>query len=816
MDTFEGAARSAAEIDNLRSALVDSFVRVLGKDPQSGRGRDWLVTLSHVVRAELAKRLVDTVRAQRNASAKQVNYLSMEFLVGRALTNGLLALKLRDEYRGVLRDLGIALEDLCDAEPDPGLGNGGLGRLAACFLDSLATLRLPAFGYGVRYQYGMFSQQIRDGHQTEHPDDWLVTGNPWEFARPEISYVVQFGGRLERSADGVSRWVGTDDLLAVAYDTIVPGHGTRAVATLRLWAAEALHGLDVTLFNGGEHTRALEHKLRARHLTRILYPDDSTPSGRELRLRQEYFLVSASLQDIVRRHLDGGGSLDDLPEKAAVHLNDTHPALSVPELMRLLVDVHGRSWDDAWKLCQRVFSYTNHTLMPEALETWPVDLLHAVLPRHLDIVYELNARFLNEVRGKAGEDHRLLRRLSLIDEEGERRVRMAHLSILASHKINGVSRLHTDLMRQTVFADFATLFPNRFVNKTNGVTPRRWLGQANQGLARLIDDRIGPAWRTDLDQLAALRPLADDAAFRAEFRAVKVANKRRLAEMIERDIGVAIDPASLFDIQIKRIHEYKRQLLNVLHVAARYNAIVADPAADWVPRTVIFGGKAASAYRMAKLVIKLIHDVARRVNQDIRVGDRLKVVFVPNYRVSIAEVLIPAAELSQQISTAGTEASGTGNMKLSLNGALTIGTEDGANIEIREQVGSENMFIVGHTAEELHRLRADGYDPLRFYERDPMLRTVLDQIASGFFSPEEPDRFRPIVDALLHQGDRYFLLADFASYVAGQRRVDDLYRSPDEWTRKAVLNVAGMGPFSSDRTIAEYAKEIWGLRPMDL
>ncbi len=800
----------------MRSALLDSFIRILGKDPQSGHGRDWFVTLSHVVRAELAKRLVDTVRAQRKTSAKQVNYLSMEFLVGRALTNGLLALGLHGEYRNALHDLGIALEDLCDVEPDPGLGNGGLGRLAACFLDSLATLRLPAFGYGVRYQYGMFAQQIRDGHQTEHPDDWLTAGNPWEFARPEISYVVQYGGRVERTADGTSRWVGTDDLLAVAYDTIIPGYATRAVATLRLWSAEAQHGLDITLFNGGEHTRALDRRLRARHLTRILYPDDSTASGRELRLRQEYFLVSASLQDIVRRHLDSGGDLHNLPEKAAVHLNDTHPALAVPELMRLLVDVHGRSWTDAWETCQRVFSYTNHTLMPEALETWPVDLLHAVLPRHLDIIYEMNARFLTDVRGKAGDDHGLLRRLSLIDEDGERRVRMAHLSILASHKINGVSRLHTDLMRQTVFADFAALFPERFVNKTNGVTPRRWLDQANPRLARLIDDRIGPEWRTGLDRLAELRRLAGDAAFRAEFRAVKAANKRRLAEMIGRDVEIAVDPASLFDVQVKRIHEYKRQLLNVLHVVARYNAILAEPGADWVPRTVIFAGKAASAYRMAKLVIKLIHDVARRVNQDARVGDRLKVVFVPNYRVSIAEILIPAAELSQQISTAGTEASGTGNMKLALNGALTIGTEDGANIEIGDQVGRENMFIVGHTADELRRLRADGYDPMRFYERDPVLRTAIDQIASGFFSPEEPDRFRPIVDALLHHGDRYFLLADFASYTAGNRRVDDLYRSPDEWTRKAVLNVAGMGPFSSDRTIAEYAEEIWGLRPMDL
>jgi glycogen phosphorylase len=795
--------------------LSDCFVSVLGKDPILGDNRDWLVTLSHVVRDSLAKRLVETRRHQRAPGMRHVNYLSMEFLVGRILINNLLALDLGDEYRAALHELGITLEDLRELEPEPGLGNGGLGRLAACFLDSLATLRLPAFGYGIRYQYGTFVQLIRDGHQTEHPDDWLAVGNPWEFPRPELAYTVRFGGRVERQ-DGVARWLGTDDILAVAYDTIIPGYATRAVTTLRLWSAEPVRGLDVSLFNIGEHARAIEHKVRARNLSRMLYPDDSTASGRELRLRQEYFLVSATLQDVLRRQLSEQGGLGSLAARAAIHLNDTHPALAVPELMRLLMDVHGWSWNDAWEACGRMFSYTNHTLMPEALETWPVNLLGALLPRHLEIIYELNARFLDEAEGRrAGHgDDGLSRRVSLIDELGERRVRMAHLCVLASSKVNGVSRLHTELMRQTVFADFATLFPGRIVNKTNGVTPRRWLGLANPALTRLIDERIGPGWRTDLERLSLLRPLAADVAFREDFRAAKAANKRRLIDLIRRETGALVDPDSLFDVQIKRIHEYKRQLLNVLHVVTRYNRIIADTATDWLPRTVIFAGKAASAYRMAKLIIKLIHDVAQRINDDPRVRDRLKVIFLPNYRVSLAEIVIPAADLSQQISTAGTEASGTGNMKLALNGALTLGTEDGANIEIRDQVGPENIFLFGHSAEELKQLRANGYDPNQTCRSDPELSLALDQIGSGLFSPEEPDRFHPIVDALLRQGDRYFLMADYASYMAGHARVDALYRNGQEWVREAVLNVAGMGTFSSDRVVAEYAEEIWRLRPI--
>jgi starch phosphorylase len=816
MSRTSPALRPERDIDTFQTVLTDGFVRVLGKDPATGGDRDWLTTLSHLMREALAERLVETDRQCRARGARQVNYLSMEFLLGRVFTNNALALGLTEAYRAALLRLGKRLEDLSELEREPGLGNGGLGRLAACFLDSLATLRLPAFGYGIHYQYGTFVQVIADGQQTEHPDDWLAMGNPWEFARPEIAHRIRFGGHVERSADGAARWTGTDDLLAVAYDTVIPGYGTRAVATLRLWAAEPVRGLDMSLFNVGEHTRAIEQKVRARNLTRMLYPDDSTPSGRELRLRQEYLLVSATLQDILRRHLDDHGGLDTIAEHAAIHLNDTHPALAVPELMRLLIDEHGWPWDRAWEACGRIFSYTNHTLMPEALETWSVGLLGSLLPRHLDIIYELNARFLEQVKRRNGDDGDAARRLSIIDENGERRVRMANLCIVASHKVNGVSRLHTELMRQTVFADFAALFPDRFVNKTNGITPRRWLAQANPALTRVIDDAIGPEWRTDLERLARLRPLADDAAFRERFRRAKMVNKHRLMAMIARQFEIEVDPDSLFDVQIKRIHEYKRQLLNALHVVTRYNRIIADPSATWASRTVIVAGKAASAYHMAKLIIRLIHDIAQVVNGDPRMAGRLRLVFIPNYRVSVAELVIPAADLSQQISTAGTEASGTGNMKLALNGALTIGTEDGATIEMRDHVGADQMFIVGHPAEALNRLRGAGYDPMAIYGADPALRLALDQIGSGFFSPDEPERYRPIVDALLHHGDRYFLLADYGSYVEGHDRVDALWRDGDAWARTAILNIAGMGHFSSDRTVAEYAEEIWRLRPLDL
>jgi starch phosphorylase len=676
----------------------------------------------------------------------------------------------------------------------------------------MATLGIPGMGYGIRYDYGMFAQRIMRGRQVEEPDYWLVNGNPWEFMRPEISYTVRHGGRLVQVGHKVN-WVDTDDVIATAYDSGVPGHELSSVATLRLWTARATTGINLDAFNKGDYMKAVEAKNESENVSRVLYPDDSTDHGKELRLRQEYFFVSASLQDILRRYLKTHGSFDQLADKVAIHLNDTHPALAVPELMRLLVDEHELEWDFAWALCQRIFSYTNHTLMSEALETWPVDLMGRLLPRHLRIIYDLNARFLAQVHAQFPDDNDLLRRVSLIDERGQRRVRMAYISVLASHKVNGVSALHSKLMTETIFADFARIFPERFCNKTNGITPRRWLSQANRPLASLIDSRIGTTWRRNLDELSALRELADEPEFNSAFRLAKTQNKRRLADLIARECHVTVDPDSLFDVQVKRMHEYKRQLLNVLHVVTRYQQILAHPTGNWVPRTVIFAGKAASAYYMAKLIIRLINDVAREINNDPRVNDKLKVVFIPNYRVSLAELIIPAADLSEQISTAGTEASGTGNMKFALNGALTIGTWDGANIEMAENVGLDNIFIFGNRTEQVAALRASGYNPRRFYDHNYDLKTAIDRIAEGAFSPEEPNRFHDITRTLL-ESDYYLLLADYADYVATQKRVDDLYRRPNEWARQAILNVAGMGAFSADRTIREYADDIWKVKPV--
>ena len=799
--------------DSLRRSVANRLFYTVGKDPITAHDQDWYTALATVARDRLVERWMDTTRRQYAQNVKRVYYLSMEFLIGRALTNSLMAIDLYEPFADALKEMGIDIEETRDLEPDPGLGNGGLGRLAACFLDSMATLGLPSYGYGIRYDYGMFAQHIHDGYQVEQPDNWLQAGNPWEFPRPDITFSIHFGGAV-RYDDGGTQWEDTEEVLAMAYDMIIPGYGTKAVNTLRLWHAKASASLDLALFNQGNYMRAVEDKNRSENVTRVLYPDDSSYQGRELRLRQEYFFVAASIQDILHRYLRDHKDYSELADKIAVHLNDTHPAIAVPEFMRLLVDVHRLKWEEAWQHCTHIFSYTNHTLMPEALETWPLGMMRSVLPRHLDIILEINKRFLAWVKTQHGDDADLLRRVSLIDESGERRVRMAYLCVVASHKVNGVSRLHSELLTQTIFADFAKLYPGRFCNKTNGITPRRWLANANPPLTALIDSRIGTTWRTDLDQLAGLKAYADDATFVEAFRAAKKQNKVRLAALIKQDAGVIVNPNSLFDVQVKRMHEYKRQLLNVLHVITRYNEISEHPDADWVPRTCIFAGKAASAYRQAKLIIKLINDVARKVNADSRVNKYLKVVFIPNYRVSVAEIVMPAADLSEQISTAGTEASGTGNMKFALNGALTIGTLDGANIEIRENVGEDNIFIFGHTTEEVARIKASDYDPVRHYDENPALKQALDQIASGHFSPDDAHRFRPIADALLRQGDTYLLLADYASYVAAQKRVDALYRNPDEWTRKAILNVAGVGPFSSDRTICEYAEEIWHVKPL--
>jgi len=760
-------------------------------------------------RAELLRRMNRTMREDVASGAKRVHYLSIEFLMGRALRNALDALGLRRAFDAAAARVGRNGDDMLEHEPEAALGNGGLGRLAACLLDSLATLGVPSFGYGLHYHFGIFAQRIHDGQQVEEPDDWLRHGNPWELARPEIRYQVGFGGRVEPEGMG-RRWLPALQLWADAHDFIVPGHGTDRVAPLRLWQARPARPIDFAAFSRGEYAAAGAATQAAEVLNWALYPDDSTEAGRELRLKQEYLLVSASLQDILARHLATYGRIDGLADKVAIHLNDTHPALAVPELLRLLLDQHGLSWAAAMAQCERIISYTNHTLMPEALETWPVRMFERWLPRHLEIIYAINARFLADVRKKFPDESELVQRVSLIEEGGERRIKMAALSIVASHRVNGVSKLHSDLMVRTIFADYARVFPERFCNVTNGVTPRRWVAQANAPLATVLDKRLGAAWRLHLDRLAELRPLALDPALRSEVLAAKRSNKLRLAERIRRDLGIAVNPASLFDVQVKRIHEYKRQLLNALHVIARYQALLADPGSDAPPRTVIFAGKAASAYVMAKTIIRLIHDVARTVNSDARVRDRLKVVFVPNYGVSVAEIIIPAADLSEQISTAGTEASGTGNMKFALNGALTIGTWDGATIEMAEAVGREHFFIFGLTAEQVAQVRADGYEPRLHYEENSRLKDALDAIARGDFSPGEPERYRPLVDSLLYR-DPYLLLADFAAYVAEQERVDDLYRTRDAWAETAIRNIAGMGAFSSDRTIRDYARMIWNV-----
>ena len=756
----------------------------------------------------------------QTTAARRVHYMSMEFLMGRALTNALSALKLDEPLKAHLAGTDLSLSQVLESEADAALGNGGLGRLAACFLDSFATLGLPSFGYGVRYEYGMFAQGIENGRQVEHPDHWMRLGNPWEIARPELRYRVGFGGRVEADAAPVGpagaanrRWQPTETIIAQAFDFIVPGHGTQRVSTLRQWSATADGSIDFGMFCRGDHLAAGKARLAADLLNWVLYPDDSTDAGKELRLKQEYMLVSASLQDVIARHLGEGNPLSSLGQKNAVHLNDTHPAITPVELMRLLLDVHGLNWSDAWSITQDAVSYTNHTLMPEALETWPVRMFGALLPRHLEIAYQINQHFLDEVRKRFPGDEGLVTRVSLINEGsygGERRLRMAHLSIVASHKVNGVSALHSDLMVQTIFADFAKIFPGRFTNVTNGVTPRRWLVQANPTLSSFIDSQIGAAWRSDLDRLADLRAVAKKPGTGSAFLQAKLANKQRLTELVRRELGVVINPHSLFDVQVKRIHEYKRQLLNVLHVVARYQAMLAQPELDWTPRTVVFAGKAASAYHTAKLIVQLMHDVGRVVNSDARLRDRLKLVFLPNYSVSLAEVIIPAADLSEQISTAGTEASGTGNMKFALNGAVTIGTWDGANIEMGNAMGAENMFVFGLRADAVAKIKALGYDPRLYVEENRQLSEVLGAISSGAFSPAEPGRYRALVVGLLSH-DTYLLMADFADYVATQQRVDALYRTPAAWADTALRNIAGMGEFSVDRTIREYIERVWTL-----
>ncbi len=805
----------------LHAALLDRLTRALGKDPESATPRDLYDALSLAVHEELALRWLSTQRRVASARVKRVCYLSVEFLPGRSLLNALSSLEgdLVPEARATLKLMGHDLDDIAAQEVDPGLGNGGLGRLAACFLDSLATLQYPAVGYGIRYDYGIFTQVIgADGAQREVASSWLRLRNPWETPRGTARYTVRFGGRSVADPgagpEAPHRWVDTNDIHAIGFDQLVPGNRTPAVNHLRLWSGRGITPFRIEDFNAGNYTAAVQEQIEAKNLSRVLYPDDSTPQGRELRLKQQFFFVSASLQDMLVTHLAEGRTLESLPDALAIQLNDTHPTIAIAELMRLLVDERDMPWEAAWKITSAVFSYTNHTLLPEALEVWPVALFERLLPRHLEIIYLVNRDFLAAVEARFPGDIALRRRMSIITEEEQRHVRMAHLAVIGCHKVNGVARLHSELMVRHVFADFAVMFPDRFTNVTNGIAVRRWLKQSNPGLSALLTERLGAGWENDLEEIGRLVGAADDPVFRQRFRGIKRTNKERLAAEIERRTGVQVSVDSLFDVQVKRIHEYKRQLLNLLYVVHRYNGIRDNPDADVVPRTVIFAGKAAPGYAMAKAIIKLINNVARTVNADPTARDKLRVVFLPDYDVSLAQKIMPAADLSEQISTAGMEASGTGNMKLALNGALTIGTLDGANIEIRDHVGAENVFIFGLTAEQAAAKRAAGYVPRREVESNPALQRTLDLIGSGFFSPSRPDDAKPVVNRLLGDGEPFLVLADFAAYAAAQERVDALYRQPDAWSHKAVINCLSMGYFSSDRSIREYAERIWAVKPV--
>ncbi len=801
------------------TSLVNHLEYSLAKDEYTATPRDHYTSVALTLRDRLFERWIDTMQEYYRKPVKRVYYLSLEFLMGRTLDNALINLGVRDQVQEALSEWDLNLGDLEELEYDAGLGNGGLGRLAACFLDSMATLALPAYGYGIRYEYGIFFQRIRGGEQVETPDPWLRYGNPWEIERPEFLYPVRFYGRVVTRTDEEGRehreWRETTQVMAMAYDSPVPGYQNDTVNNLRLWAAKSTRDFELSYFNHGDYERAVEDKVVSETISKVLYPNDNVFEGKELRLKQEYFFVSATLQDIIRRYKKtNGNDFSRFADQVAIQLNDTHPAIGIPELMRLLIDEEGVPWDTAWEIVGRTFAYTNHTVLPEALEKWPVDLFGTVLPRHLEIIYLINHLFLEDVAGQFPGDPDRLQRMSIVEEGAQKKIRMANLAIVGSHSVNGVSSLHSQIIQESLFHDFFEMWPEKFNNKTNGITPRRWLKSCNPGLSQLISSQIGDGWVTNLDELSKLLPLAEDAAFRRAWRTVKQENKTRLADYIAHANGVTVDTSSIFDCQVKRIHEYKRQLLNVLHVIDLYNRMRADPEATWVPRTVIIGGKAAPGYYMAKLIIRLVNAVADVVNADAAITGRLRVVFLANYNVSLAEKLMPAADLSEQISTAGTEASGTGNMKFALNGAITIGTLDGANVEIAQEVGDENIFIFGMKTAEVEASYHDGYDPWQYVNADPDLKRVLDMISGGFFSPDDPGRFRPITDSLLAGGDTYRLLADFRSYVQAQDAVSGLYQDSEAWTRMSIRNVAGMGMFSSDRTISEYAQEIWQTTPV--
>lgn len=800
-------------IKKLKSSIANKLVFSIGRDPEAADKYDWLNAVILSVRDLMVEGWLQTKRAQESQEVKRVYYISMEFLIGRTLSNALISVGLYNEVKQALDELGLNLEELLEVEINPGLGNGGLGRLAACFLDSLATLNYPGMGYGLRYEYGMFQQCIVDGQQKEKPDNWLKHGFPWEFYQDKVYYTVRFGGQAQHEGD-VIKWINTSKVLACAYDQITPGYRTENMNTLRLWSVKAFDEIDLEKFNQGNYVSALEEKSLSENLTSVLYPDDSTYKGKVLRLQQEYVLVSATVQDIVHRHYSHYKTVDNLAEKVSIHLNDTHPTLAIPELMIILMDDYHLNWVAAWEIVTQVFSYTNHTLMSEALETWPIDMMGQVLPYHLQIIFKINFQFLEQVKEMTSNDA-FLRRVSIIDEDNGRKIRMAWLAVIASHKVNGVSALHSELMVKSIFKDFAELYPSKFTNITNGVTPRRWIGVANPGLTQLLTKYIGNDWQANLSNLSALNEYIDYPKFLQELREVKQKNKDRLVKYVAETMDIVINPKAMFDMQIKRIHEYKRQTLNLLHVIARYNEILENPEADWVPRVVFFAGKAAPGYYMAKQVIRAINDVANVINNDHRTRGKLKVLFLPNYNVGLAELMIPAADLSEQISLAGYEASGTSNMKFALNGSLIIGTLDGANVEIKEHVGDDNIFIFGNNAQQVVELR-ENYKPHEILENNPILLKAVTLFFSGYFTPKEPNRYYDITNAMANFGDFYQNIADFDSYYQTQKRVDELYRDQVQWSHHTAMNIANMGYFSSERAIEEYAEKVWDIKPIKL
>jgi starch phosphorylase len=804
-------------VSGLKKLIKDQLKFSLARDPQTASRRDWWLATSKAVQSVIVERMIATQGVHHRHNAKRVYYLSLEFLMGRLFSNSLYSAGVFEEMEHALHELGLDTETLRHEEYDMALGNGGLGRLAACFLDSLATLDLPAIGYGIYYQFGLFKQEFRNGHQVELPDAWLNYGTPWEVVRPEHRTEIQIYGHVENIFDDrgnyVPRWMGTKKIVGLPHDIPIPGYGTTTVNYLRLWESDSPQEFDLEAFNRGGYDEAVREKTVSETISKVLYPNDKTESGKELRLVQQYFFVACSLRDIFRRFRKDNEDFQDFPEKVAIQLNDTHPAIAIVELLRLFHDEHGMTWEKSWDLVTRTFAYTNHTLLPEALEKWSVGLFQKVLPRHLQLIFEINKRHLEEVEAKWPGDIHKKRMLSIIEEGGHQMVRMAHLSVVASFSVNGVAALHTKLLKSDLFPEFDEMFPGKFNNKTNGITPRRWLLACNPRLSHLITSKIGHGWERDLDKLHALEPFATDPQFQNDFMAVKHANKVDLARLIKTQTGISVNPAALFDVQIKRLHEYKRQHLNLLHILALYRRLLQNPELEIEPRVFIFAAKAAPGYDLAKCIIKAINAVGARINADTRINDRIKVIFLPNYRVSLAQRIVPAADLSEQISTAGKEASGTGNMKLSLNGALTIGTLDGANVEIREEVGDENIFIFGMTVEEVTALVKKGYKPGDYYEANEELRACVDWIGSNFFTPDEPGCLRMLHDNLVHT-DPFLCLADYQAYSDCHERVDAAFKNRAEWARMAILNTARMGKFSSDRTIAQYASEIWKLDPI--